>query len=315
MLLKTHKRKTYKQKRNKKKRTYRHKKKRTYRHKKKRLTGGMDEEQAQKVRVAQAQKAQAQKAAQGTKAAKAAQMERWRAASLRPPVDWHASAMGAVVPAAKRSGVSEAEGSCWTEDFKEEDCCYGMRPPHPLEYYRGTGELPIDGDAVAAAPHCWNDNAGNATEYTYEKCCPWYSICNAAYVGDIKKIRDSQVDVNKRNIHGETPMHYAAISDNDEAIKSLKEKGFDVDAKDNSGWSAVNHASATHSFKSLRALKEVGAFWDKREVPMNDERELALRQAADAREWELRERPAPSPAPAPAPAPSPAPAPAPAPDE
>ena len=50
MLLKTHKRKTYKQKRNKKKRTYRHKKKRTYRHKKKRtyhhkgnrLTGGAE---------------------------------------------------------------------------------------------------------------------------------------------------------------------------------------------------------------------------------------------------------------------------------
>ena len=282
MPLKTHNRKTYKHKkkrtsRHKKKRTSRHKKKRiqkkTYRHKKKRLTGGMDDEQAQAVRATRLTQAQAQKAARGTKEGKAAQRKLWQAASLRPPRDWHASARGAVVPAAKSSGVSEAGGSCWNEDFKEEDCCYGAGPSHPLKYYRDIGELPINGEGNS---YCWNDNAGNATEYTYETCCPWYSICNAAYVGDpsgLKKIRDSNVDVTKSNIHGETPMHYAAIANNAEAIILLKEKGFDVNAEDNSGWRPINHASHCDSFEAVAALKDAGA------------------------------QPAPAPAPSPAPAP------------
>ena len=291
MPLKTHNRKTYKHKkkrtyRHKKKRTSRHKKKRnqkkTYRHKKKRLTGGMDDEQAQATRAARVAQAQAQKAARGTKEGKAAQRKLWQAASLRPPMDWHASARGAVVPAAKRSGVSEAgaggspEGSCWDETFKEDDCCYdsgytALRHGGPVPHITGTGKS-----------SCWEGG------YTYEKCCPWHSICHAAYVGDLEKIRTTDVDVAKSNRGGgETPMHYAAIADKGDAISLLVDKGFNVDAKDIFGMSALHYAYATDSGNAVSALKGKGAKYDESKLEI-----FAEQYKADRREKESPPAPA-----------------------
>ena len=59
---------------------------------------------------------------------------------------------------------------------------------------------------------------------------------------DVKKVLDSNADVNMQDVNGMTALHYASEWGNIEAVRMLLEYGADPDIKDNDGRTALQRA-------------------------------------------------------------------------
>lgn len=74
----------------------------------------------------------------------------------------------------------------------------------------------------------------------------------------ISMLIEKGVDVNGKNIHGNTPIQLAAKIDNSNLIKQIAMSGADVNVQDKDGWSPLHLASIYGNLENLRQLVLLG---------------------------------------------------------
>ena len=83
-----------------------------------------------------------------------------------------------------------------------------------------------------------------------------------------------RINLTKRNQHGETKLHQAAIKGKTEEVKKLVALGIEIDAKDYSGWTALHEACGNNRTEIAKILLEANADVQKRSqngtTPLHD---------------------------------------------
>lgn len=65
-----------------------------------------------------------------------------------------------------------------------------------------------------------------------------------------------------RDRYERTPLHYAAVDNDDAAVKALILQGADVNAQDRDGFTPLHFAAQEYAVAAAKALLEAGAFVD-----------------------------------------------------
>ena len=92
-----------------------------------------------------------------------------------------------------------------------------------------------------------------------------------AMIGDIKSlkmlIKNTPVDINKKNVRGETPLLWSVWFKNGyDVAKFLLESGADVDTKDHTDLTALHYASFHGHFPQVELLIHAGAYTRQKDV-------------------------------------------------
>ena len=114
--------------------------------------------------------------------------------------------------------------------------------------------------AAGADINYQNDHYGNT--------CLMYLSLNGG-VEDVKKVLDSNADVNLKNCKGRTALHFASQRGNDDVVQLLLDNGADPDIKDNYGKTALQGTKYKNTEKIL--LKAAATTTDNMDDDVNDD--------------------------------------------
>ena len=192
--------------------------------------------------------------------------------------------IGRVLDSIEEEATKEGEGKLWPFELAERD-----RYKAFVEWFKGRGAVDRRKSPAKKAKSSHISEVGGVQE-----CDPddimrrsWPPLFKAADVSEAKRLLANGADVNRRNRHGESPLHQAAADGRVDIIRLLLQHGARVDALDGLNNTPLHAAAENGRPQAARLLLEAGAKPNARA----SSRQTPLHELVSGRQfWELAER-------------------------